>query len=148
GQSMDSDKFPYKMKFYDRLRAHMQSLLRLNEMTIIGGDYNVAPEEIDVHNPTAWDKTVLFSPEARAKLRALLQLGFYDGFRTLNPEKKQYSWWDYRAGAYEGNAGLRIDHLLLSPQAADRVEFCDVIENLRTLDKPSDHAPVLAKLVI
>jgi exodeoxyribonuclease-3 len=146
GQTMDSDKFTYKTKFYDRLYQHMSALLQLNEITVVGGDYNVAPEEIDVYNPAAWEHTVLFSPEARAKLRALFHLGFYDGFRTLNPDKKQYSWWDYRAGAYEGNAGLRIDHLLLSPQAVDKLEACETVEKLRQLDKPSDHAPVICSI--
>lgn len=146
GQEVGSDKFAYKMKFYDRMRAHLASLMQLNEITIVGGDYNVAPEAIDVHNPKAWERSILFTAEERAKLHALFHLGFYDAFRTLHPEKKQYSWWDYRAGAYEKNDGLRIDHLLASPQAMDRLESCEVVEKLRTLEKPSDHAPVMCEI--
>src|SRR5262249_12834393 len=111
GQDPTSDKFPYKLKFYDRLRAHWEKQLRLNEMAVLGGDFNCAPEEIDVHDPKAWEGNILFHPEERWRLRALMHLGMYDAFRVKHPDKQQFSWWDYRAGGYERGHGVRIDHL-------------------------------------
>src|SRR5579885_1731492 len=119
GQEVGSDKFAHKLRFLDRLRAHAQALLRFEELLVIGGDYNIAPFAIDVHDPKIWEPSVLFHPEARRHLRALLNQGFYDAFRLANPGRVEYSWWDYRANALASNDGLRIDHLLLSPQAAD-----------------------------
>ncbi len=151
GQTPDSDKFAYKLRFYERLRAHAGELLRLEEMLAIGGDYNVAPYDVDVHDPAEWANTVLCHPHTREQLRALLHMGLYDAFPSAHRQPStvnRYTWWDYRAGALAADDGLRIDHLLLSPQAADVLQDCVVVKQLRTLDKPSDHAPVMATLAV
>lgn len=142
GQSPDSDKFQYKLRFLRRLKAHALTLLEHNEVFTIGGDYNVAPFPIDVYDSQALDGTVCYHPRERDALRELLHLGLYDAFRLQHPLRQAYSWWDYRAAGYESGKGLRIDHLLLSPQATDRLRGCEIEENLRALEKPSDHAPV------
>jgi exodeoxyribonuclease-3 len=148
GQSLDSDKYPYKLAFYERLRRHAAQLLTWREMLVIGGDYNVAPEALDVHSPAEWQNSVLFHNSARAALRGLLHLGLYDAFRTKYPKARQYSWWDYRANALERDDGLRIDHLLLSAQALDKLEDCRILKNVRAQEKASDHAPVMAVLAV
>lgn len=146
GQEVGCDKFDYKMGFMDALHEHMKLLLLQEEMLVIGGDYNVAPEDIDVLDPQKSQGAICFHPMERAKYRTYLYAGLTDAFRMLHPGKQQFSWWDYRAGAFERNNGLRIDHLLLSPQAADLLKACEVVDRLRALDKPSDHAPVLCEL--
>ena len=146
GQSPDSDKFQYKLKFYERLIAHWRERLKYGEIAALGGDFNCAPEELDVHNPQKSDGMICFHPEERWRLRALMHLGLYDAFRVLHPEKKQFSWWDYRAGAYEHGLGLRIDHILLSGPAVDRLASCEIDELPRRQEKPSDHTPVIATL--
>lgn len=147
GQSADSEKFPYKLKFLERLRMHVQQLLTYDEALIIGGDYNIAPEDIDVHHPRQWAGSVLTHDEVRTRWRAIRNLGMYDAFRLLSKEPG-FSWWDYRAGALERDDGLRIDHLLLSPQAADKLSTCSVKKELRMLEKASDHAPVVLQLSV
>lgn len=148
GQEVGSDKFAYKLAFFERLHSHWQSLLKHREICVFGGDYNVAPEAIDVCDPRALDGSVCYHPAERAKLRALLHLGYYDAYRALNPTAHHYSWWDYRAGAYAQNKGLRIDHLLLSPPATDLLTKSWIDESPRGLEKASDHAPVLCELKI
>ncbi len=142
GNSIGSDKFHYKQDFLQRLYRHMHMLLSYEEMLVIGGDYNVAPERQDVYDPIARDGSICFHPDERHAFRALLYLGMTNAFRALHPEARQFSWWDYRAGAWAKNEGMLIDHLLLSPQAADRLRLCRVNENVRSWDKASDHAPV------
>lgn len=146
GQEVASDKFAYKLRFLARLEAHAMALRDFGEALVIGGDYNIAPYAVDVHDARAWENSVLFHPDVRTRLRTLLYEGFYDAFRLANPQAVEYSWWDYRANALAANDGLRIDHLLLSPQAADRLTTCTVEKGLRLLEKPSDHAPVVASL--
>jgi exodeoxyribonuclease-3 len=146
GQSPDSDKFQYKLKFYDRLIVHWRERLKYGEVAALGGDFNCAPEPLDVYNPQKSDGMICFHPEERWRLRALMHLGLYDAFRVKHPEKKQFSWWDYRAGAYEHGLGLRIDHILLSAPAVDRLEACEVDEFPRRQERPSDHTPVVATL--
>ncbi len=148
GQDLASDKFQYKLKFYERLRRHAQSLLCYREMLVIGGDYNVAPEPLDVCNPKAWQESVLFHTSARGAMHALLNLGLHDAFRLVHPQERGFSWWDYRANALEMDAGLRIDHLLLSAQAADRLSSCDIVKKVRMQEKASDHAPVMAEFTL
>ena len=143
GQEVGCDKFDYKLAFMQSLYLHMKELLSYQEMLVIGGDYNVAPEKIDVFDPVVSEGMVCFHPLERAKFRSYLNLGLIDAQRMLHPNVQQFTWWDYRAGAYQNNRGLRIDHLLLSPQAADRLESCVVVEGVRKLEKPSDHAPVM-----
>lgn len=146
GMSLDSDKFPYKLKFLERLHAHLSELLTYEEMLAIGGDYNVAPFPIDVPDPNRMDGAICYHPQERERLRAIFNLGMYDAYRTLYPTNQEYSWWDYRAGAFEANRGMRIDHILLSPQAADRLIGARIDHDVRAQEKASDHAPVLAEL--
>ncbi len=148
GQAIDSDKFPYKLKFLERLRTHWQKQLAFHEIAVLGGDFNVAPAPLDVYDAVALDGSVCYHPAERERLRALTNLGLYDAFRALHPHDRQFSWWDYRGNAYEAGHGLRIDHLLISPLAADRLVACHIDETPRALDKPSDHAPVVCTLAI
>ncbi len=147
GQAPDSDKFHYKMKFFDRLYAHTQTLLKHDEPLVMGGDYNVAPLPIDVLHPKEMDGQICYHPHERAKLRAYAYLGLTDAYRMFHPNKEHaFSWWDYRAGAYEKNDGYRIDHLMLSGEAADRCIASDIDTTPRSWDKPSDHTPVWCQL--
>ncbi len=148
GMEVGCDKFFYKLKFLDRLRAHWQQQLKFNEISVLGGDFNCAPEVIDVHDPKAWEGQILFHPEERWRLRALFHLGLYDAFRVKYPDKQQFSWWDYRGGGYERGHGVRIDHLLLSGMAVDKLQDVVIDETPRAQEKPSDHAPVMCRLVV
>ena len=142
GQDVESDKFPYKLRFFDRLREHAAKLLEFNEKLVIGGDYNIAPANIDVYDPKSLAGSVCFHPLEQEKWRSLEFAGYTDAFRAANPNMQQFSWWDYRGGAFEHGKGLRIDHLLCSPQAADCLESCTTEAATRGWEKPSDHAPV------
>ena len=146
GQDVASDKFPYKLKFYDRLLAHWREQLKLNEIAVLGGDFNCAPQPLDVYDAKKLDGTVCYHPAERSRLRALMNLGFYDAFRVKHPDARQFSWWDYRMNGYAQNHGLRIDHLLLSAMAVDRLQDCVIDEAPRREEKPSDHAPVVCYL--
>jgi exodeoxyribonuclease-3 len=146
GQTADSEKFPYKLSFLDHLQKHFATLLGYGEMLAVGGDYNIAPEDIDVHDPRLWESSVLTHPEVRSRFRKILNLGIYDAFRMRHPKAEGYSWWDYRAGAFARDNGLRIDHVLLSPQAADKLVDCVVEKAMRAVEKASDHTPVIAEL--
>jgi exodeoxyribonuclease-3 len=147
GQEVGSDKYFYKLAFYDRLYAHLKDLLLNNDKTIIGGDYNVAPFDIDVHDPKAWEGQILCSSAERNAFRKLLNLGYYDSFRALHPDLQEYSWWDYRSGAWPKNEGLRIDHLLLSPAACDVLQEAGIEKDIRAEIKASDHAPIWCTLL-
>ena len=148
GQDVASEKFPYKLRFFERLRQHWQQVLTYNEVAVLGGDFNCAPLPLDVYDPKALDGTVCYHPAERERLRALLNLGLYDAYRVLHPDTCQYSWWDYRADGYGRGHGLRIDHLLLSPMAADALQTCHVDETPRQAERPSDHAPVVCSLAL
>jgi len=146
GTSLGSPRFAFKLTFLDRLKTRAQKLLEFEESLVIGGDYNVGPYPIDVYDPAALDGTICYHPEERAKLRALLHLGLYDAFRTVEPGSRAYSWWDYQGRFFRANQGLRIDHLLLSPQAVDRLETCAMDAAERAAKAPSDHVPVWCTL--
>ena len=146
GTALGSDRFAYKLAFFDRLKAHAEELLSFEEMLVIGGDYNVAPAPHDVYDPTALDGTICYHPDERAKLRALFHLGLYDAFRVVEPRRRAYSWWDYQGRFFRANQGLRIDHLLLSPQATDRLESSGIDAGERAAKAPSDHVPVWCTL--
>lgn len=148
GQEVDSDKFPYKMRFFDRLRNHATKLLKYEEPLIIGGDYNVAPEALDVYDAHKLDGTVCFHPDERRKWRGLLHIGLYDAFRSKEASKAGFSWWDYRGGMYQKGFGYRIDHLLCSGAVMDGLEDAWVDEAPRRLEKPSDHTPVVARIAL
>jgi len=142
GQEVGSEKFLYKLNFLEKLKEHFATLSSYDEQIIIGGDYNIAPRDIDVHDPKAWEGYVLCSPQERAAFQALLDEGFVDAFRTLNPEDQGFSWWDYRSGGFRKNDGLRIDHLLASRNTLPHIKVCGVDKSPRGLEKPSDHTPV------
>lgn len=148
GQDPVSDKFGYKLGFYERLYAHWQNRIGRHEPAVLGGDFNCAPEPIDVYDPKRSDGAVCYHPEERKRLRALFHLGLYDAFRIKNPGVQQFSWWDYRGAAYANNVGLRIDHLLCSARAADALTGCIIDEVPRQQEKPSDHAPVVGTFVL
>jgi exodeoxyribonuclease-3 len=146
GQSVGSDKYYYKLDWLDALIAWLARELERHPRLAVLGDFNIAPEDRDVHDPAAWAGQVLVSDEERARFRALLDLGFKDAFRLFDQPEGSYSWWDYRMGAFRRNLGLRIDHILLSPALAERCSACLIDTGPRKLERPSDHAPVIAQI--
>ncbi|HXH04669.1 MAG TPA: exodeoxyribonuclease III [Candidatus Competibacteraceae bacterium] len=146
GQAVGSDKYAYKLDWLDRLVAYVEAQLREHPRLVLLGDFNIAPEDRDVHDPAAWAGQVLCSEPERAAFRRLLELGLKDGFRLFEQEPNTFSWWDYRSAAFRRNLGLRIDHILLSPELAERCRACVIDKEPRKLERPSDHAPVLAEL--
>ena len=145
GNPIDSEKFPYKLAWAERLIARAEELLALEETTILAGDYNVIPDPIDAKKPEAWVNDALFQPESRAFYRRLQALGFVDAARATTDEPS-YTFWDYQAGAWQRNNGIRIDHMLLSPQAADKFDGVAIDSHVRGWEKPSDHVPVIVTL--
>ena len=146
GQAVGSEKYHYKMKFLEGLRDHLSSILLYEEACVIGGDYNIAPEDRDVAQPELWHGEILCSPAERQHFQSLLHLGYYDALRLHHTGPGPFSWWDYRSGAWQRDNGLRIDHLLLSPLAVDRAEASGVDRAPRAKEKASDHAPVWCEL--
>lgn len=146
GNPVDSPKYPYKLAFLERLRLHARALAEAEIPVVLAGDYNVIPEPEDAADPEAWRSDALFLPASRAAFRALLAEGYTDAIRACDPRDGLYTFWDYQAGCWPRNQGIRIDHLLLSPQAADRLISASVQKHLRGLDKPSDHVPVTVEL--
>ncbi|HUT50960.1 MAG TPA: exodeoxyribonuclease III [Alphaproteobacteria bacterium] len=146
GNPVDSDKFGYKLGWMKRLERHARDLLALEEPTILGGDYNVIPNDEDCYDPAAWAGDALFRPESRSAFRALVNLGFTDAFRSFKAGPGAYTFWDYQAGAWQKDNGIRIDHLLLSPQAADLLVESDIDRAPRGKPKASDHTPIWCAL--
>ena len=146
GNPLGTEKFPYKLGWMKRLEAHALELLRLEEALVLAGDYNVIPENEDCYSPAAWTGDALFQPESRDAFKRLKNLGLYDALRTSEPLSGVYTFWDYQAGAWPKNHGIRIDHLLLSAQAADRLIAIGVDKHTRSWEKPSDHVPVWINL--
>jgi exodeoxyribonuclease-3 len=144
GNPPDGDKYTYKINWMDRLSKYAHERLQLEEPLIMAGDYNVIPTADDVHNPAVWVNDALFLPQTRAKFRALTHLGLTVAIRAVSDSKDLYTFWDYQAGAWQKNWGIRIDHLLLSPQAADRLIAAGIDKHVRSWEKPSDHVPVYA----
>jgi exodeoxyribonuclease-3 len=131
----------------DRFHQQMQLWLKTSVPTVVGGDFNVIPEDIDCHKPSSWMHDALFQPEPRARYRALLEIGYTDAFRFLHPgEGGQFTFWDYFRKAFESNRGIRIDHFLLSPGLKERLESCEIDKGPRAMDKPSDHTPIIVTL--
>lgn len=146
GQSLDSDKYQYKLKWFEALRDWLQDeLVRYPRLAILG-DYNVAPKDEDVHDPAKWVGDVLVSEPERAAFEALLDLGLTDAFRQFEQPEKTFTWWDYRRFAFRRNAGLRIDHVLLSDALLPYCVGCEVDKGPRGNEQPSDHTPVIATL--
>ncbi len=147
GNPVGSDKFAYKLAWMDRLHAQMKTWLGEDAPVLVGGDFNVIPEDMDCHKPSSWMRDALFQPEPRARYRALLGLGYTDAFRSLHPgEGGQFTYWDYFRQAFEHNRGIRIDHFLLSPKLAERPESCEIDRGPRAQEKPSDHTPIVLEL--
>ncbi|WP_434622247.1 exodeoxyribonuclease III [Azospirillum sp. B2RO_4] len=146
GNPVPGEKFAYKLRWMDRLYEHARTLLAQEIPVVLGGDYNIIPEARDVYSPQAFAGDALFRPESRAKFRALLNLGLTEAYRALHDDDRAYTFWDYQAGGWPRDNGLRIDHFLLSPQAADRLAGCTIDRGPRGLEKASDHTPVILDL--
>lgn len=146
GNPAPGPKYDYKLAWMERLEARAAALLAGEETAVILGDYNVIPQDEDCWNPAVWEKDALFLPPTRAAFRRLLNLGLTDALRTVDASPGIYTFWDYQAGALQKNWGLRIDHVLLTPQAADRLETCGIDAEVRSREKPSDHVPIWVTL--
>ncbi|HXR58107.1 MAG TPA: exodeoxyribonuclease III [Burkholderiales bacterium] len=144
GQSVGSEKYAYKLRWFAALAGYLVSEFKNNSQLAAAGDFNVAPEDRDVHDPGAWEGQIHVSEPERTAWRALLAPGLKDSFRLFEQPEKIFSWWDYRRVAFRRNAGLRIDHVLVSPGLAARCSGCIVDKAPRKLERPSDHAPVVA----
>jgi exodeoxyribonuclease III len=146
GNPLGTEKFPYKLGWMERLIAHARERLTFEEPFVLAGDYNVIPEPHDCFNPKAWEGDALFQPESRQAFRRLEALGMTDAVRASTDAAKTYTYWDYQAGAWQKNNGIRIDHLMLSPEAANRLETVSIEKHVRAWEKPSDHVPVVVEL--
>ncbi len=146
GNPLGTDKFAYKLLWMERLYRHVQDLLESEVPFVLAGDYNVAPDDRDVHDPDAFKGDAICQPAARAAFRKILYLGVIDAIRALKSDPGLYTYWDYQRGGFAADRGIRIDHLLLSPQAADRLEETAIDKTPRGWDRPSDHAPVWCTL--
>jgi exodeoxyribonuclease-3 len=146
GESVESEKYRYKLSWLAALERWLMQELRTHPQLALLGDYNIAPEERDVHDPRLWEGKVLFSEAERAAFRGLMGLGLKDSFRLFEQPDKSFSWWDYRMNAFKRNLGLRIDHILLSQELAGRARASRIDKDMRALERPSDHAPVVTEL--
>ncbi len=146
GNPAPGPKYDYKLAWMERLRLRAAELIAAEETAVLAGDFNVIPQAEDAARPEAWREDALFLPESRKALRRIVHQGWTDALRARRPEPEVYTFWDYQAGAFRRNDGIRIDHLLLSPQAADRLLDAGVDKEARAQDKPSDHAPVWMEL--
>ena len=146
GSAVGSEKYSYKLAWLDALGDWVAKLVASGEPLMLIGDFNIAPDDRDVHDPEAWRGKILCSEEERQRLRRLIDLGLCDVFRRFEQPAQAFSWWDYRAGGFRRNEGLRIDLILASAALAERCEACDIDVGPRRWEKPSDHAPVLARL--
>ena len=146
GNPIGTEKFAYKLAWMERLRRHAQGLLAYEEPLALVGDYNIIPEPRDAEFPKNWVEDALFQPQSRAAFRALKWLGLTDAYLQADGTSGAYTFWDYQAGAWQRNNGIRIDHALLSPQAADRLRGAVIHRDVRSWDKPSDHVPLVIEL--
>ena len=146
GQSVDSDKYQYKLRWFAAFSAWLERELAAHSRLAVLGDYNIAPEDRDVHDPKAWEGQILVSGPERDALRRLIEFGFKDSFRLFEQPEKSFSWWDYRMNGFKRNLGLRIDHILLAPALAANCVSCSVDVEPRRNERPSDHAPVIAEI--
>ena len=145
GQAVGTPPFAYKLLWLDRLLAELATHHRPEELVLLCGDFNVAPEPIDVHDPRRWEGQVLFHPEERARLRKIMDWGLVDGFRAFHPEERVFSWWDYRLNNFKRNWGLRLDHALLTRPLYERTKSVTIDLGPRRLERPSDHAPIVVE---
>jgi exodeoxyribonuclease-3 len=148
GNPVPGPKYDYKLAWMERLRARATELMAGEEPALMAGDYNIIPQPEDAARPDAWREDALFRPESRAAYRRILNLGFTEAIRSRHPQPELYSFWDYQAGAWQRNDGIRIDHILMTPQCADLMTDCGIEATLRGREKPSDHVPVWVDLDI
>lgn len=146
GNPAPGPKFDYKLAWMERLFARAQDLIASEEVALMAGDYNIIPQAEDAARPDAWHDDALFRPDSRAAFQRIVNLGFTEAFRARHAGPGHYSFWDYQAGAWNRNDGIRIDHFLLTPQAADLLTDCQIDKEVRGHDKPSDHVPVWVDL--
>jgi exodeoxyribonuclease-3 len=146
GQSVGSDKWQYKLAWLERLRAHLDKTYTRNTPLVLAGDFNVAPEARDVHDPAEWEPSVLYHPEARAAMARVREFGLYDTFRLHHKDGGFYSWWDYRLLSFPKNRGLRIDQIFVSEPLVARCKEAWIDREARKGKLPSDHAPILASI--
>jgi len=146
GNPAPGPKFDYKLAWMERLYARAQDLLESEEIALMAGDYNIIPQPEDAARPDDWWGDALFRPESLAAYRKVLNLGFTDALRTLNAAPETYTFWDFQRGAWQRNDGIRIDHFLLTPQAADRLVDCRIDSEMRGRERPSDHVPIWVEL--
>lgn len=144
GESVTSEKFPYKLNWLTKVTEFIREQLKIYPQVVVLGDYNIAPENRDVYDPQLWEGQVLFTSTERAAFQTILQTGLQDAFRLFSDAGENYTWWHYRQGAFWLNWGLRIDHILVSEALAKICQSCVIAKNLRKLQRPSDHAAVLA----
>ena len=148
GESIESSKYGYKLAWYAALREWLREELTRHPKLVLLGDFNVAPEDRDVHDPRLWAGKVLFSEPERAALRGLFELGLHDSFRLFEQPEKSFSWWDYRMNAFKRNLGLRIDHILVSQPLVVQTRASTIDHDMRGVERPSDHAPVVAEIAL
>ncbi|RFC66374.1 exodeoxyribonuclease III [Fulvimarina endophytica] len=146
GNPLGTPKFDYKLSWMERLERHAKDLLLKEEMLVLAGDFNVIPQPEDVHNPNAWLEDALYQPQSRGGLRRLVHLGLADALRMTDDRSEIYTFWDYQAGAWQKNNGIRIDHLLLSPEAQVALRSVGTDSHVRSWEKPSDHVPIMAEI--
>ncbi|MCY4260279.1 MAG: exodeoxyribonuclease III [Rhodobacteraceae bacterium] len=146
GNPVDSEKFPYKLAWMDRMGNRLVDLLRMETPAVVAGDFNVIPHGRDAALPEKWRGDALFHPETLARWRRMVNLGFTDAFRVMTPTPGHYTFWDYQGGGWQRDEGIRIDHILLSPQGADLLSDCRIDRDIRGLEKPSDHVPIWVEL--
>ncbi|MDA9008377.1 exodeoxyribonuclease III [Alphaproteobacteria bacterium] len=146
GNPIDTEKFPYKLRWMERLKQRMETLLAEEIPAVFGGDYNVCPTNDDCYDPVGFSNDALCQPESRSAFRSMLNLGMTEAFRTVNKTPHTYSYWDYTGGAYQKDHGVRIDHFLMTPQAADLMDDCVIDREPRAQMKASDHTPVILTL--
>ncbi|MGO4831852.1 exodeoxyribonuclease III [Rhizobiaceae sp. 2RAB30] len=148
GNPVGTEKFPYKIGWMQRLERWAEERLAFEEPLVLAGDYNVIPEAVDARRPEDWVNDALFQPETRQAFRRLNHLGFTEAVRAVSDSAGVYTFWDYQAGAWQKNNGIRIDHLLLSPEAADHLSSASIEKHVRAWEKPSDHVPVAIDLAL
>ncbi len=148
GSEVGSEKYQYKLQWFSKLHPFVEQLLTKNHKVLIVGDFNIAPEDRDVHDPEAWQGSVLVSDAERDEFNKLIKTGFTDCYRQFEQEENTFSWWDYRAAAFRRNRGLRIDHILASQALVTKCKQCYIDKAPRKLERPSDHTPVVAEFDI